>query len=69
MDQHFHKRDFSVNDRLLGICGLAAVIGGISTLAAVVLLGLIHLFTNLFSSLAVSLSRSVRPRSIHSARG
>lgn len=43
-----HKRDFSVNDRLLRICGLAAVIGGISTLAAVVLLGLIHLFTNLF---------------------
>lgn len=46
MDQH--KRDFSVNDRLLKICGLAAVIGGISTLAAVVLLALIHLFTNLF---------------------
>ncbi|WP_175941604.1 chloride channel protein [Caballeronia sp. BCC1704] len=43
-----HKRDFSVNDRLLRICGLAAVIGGISTLAAVVLLALIHLFTNLF---------------------
>jgi H+/Cl- antiporter ClcA len=43
-----HKRDFSVNDRLLRICGVAAVIGGISTLAAVVLLGLIHLFTNLF---------------------
>ncbi|WP_321793851.1 chloride channel protein [Caballeronia sp. J97] len=46
MDQH--KRDFSVNDRLLKICGLAAVIGAIATLAAVVLLGLIHLFTNLF---------------------
>ncbi|WP_250515533.1 chloride channel protein [Caballeronia sp. INDeC2] len=43
-----HKRDFSVNDRLLKICGLAAVIGGIATLAAVLLLGLIHLFTNLF---------------------
>ncbi|MDR5735538.1 chloride channel protein [Caballeronia sp. LZ025] len=43
-----HKRDFSVNDRLLRICGLAAIIGGISTLAAVVLLALIHLFTNLF---------------------
>jgi H+/Cl- antiporter ClcA len=48
MDQHFHKRDFSVNDRLLRICALAALIGGVSTLAAVVLLGLIHLFTNLF---------------------
>ncbi|SAL68317.1 Cl-channel, voltage-gated family protein [Caballeronia arvi] len=46
MDQH--KRDFSVNDRLLKICGLAAIIGGIATLAAVVLLALIHLFTNLF---------------------
>ncbi|SAK91155.1 Cl-channel, voltage-gated family protein [Caballeronia fortuita] len=46
MDQH--KRDFSVNDRLLKICGLAAVIGGIATLAAILLLGLIHLFTNLF---------------------
>ncbi|SAK58061.1 Cl-channel, voltage-gated family protein [Caballeronia pedi] len=43
-----HKRDFSVNDRLLKICGLAAIIGGVSTLAAVVLLALIHLFTNLF---------------------
>ncbi|GJH27155.1 chloride channel protein [Caballeronia novacaledonica] len=43
-----HKRDFSVNDRLLRICGLAAIIGGVATLAAVVLLGLIHLFTNLF---------------------
>ncbi|GJH10800.1 chloride channel protein [Caballeronia novacaledonica] len=43
-----HKRDFSINDRLLRICGLAAIIGGVATLAAVVLLGLIHLFTNLF---------------------
>ncbi|SAK65870.1 Cl-channel, voltage-gated family protein [Caballeronia hypogeia] len=43
-----HKRDFSVNDRLLKICGLAAIIGAIATLAAVVLLALIHLFTNIF---------------------
>jgi H+/Cl- antiporter ClcA len=50
-----HKRDFSVNDRLLKICGLAAVIGGIATLAAVVLLALIHLFTNLFFFGALSL--------------
>ncbi|KXU90225.1 chloride channel protein [Caballeronia megalochromosomata] len=48
MNMDHHKRDFSVNDRLLKICGLAAVIGGVATLAAVVLLGLIHLFTNLF---------------------
>ncbi|TKC86234.1 CBS domain-containing protein [Trinickia terrae] len=50
MDTHFdsHKRDFSVNARLPGISALAAVIGMLSTIAAVVLLGLIHLFTNLF---------------------
>ncbi|KAK45874.1 chloride channel protein [Caballeronia jiangsuensis] len=48
MTMDHHKRDFSVNDRLLRICGLAAIIGGVATLAAVVLLGLIHLFTNLF---------------------
>jgi H+/Cl- antiporter ClcA len=43
-----HKRDFSVNDRLLRIGALAALIGAVSTLAAVLLLALIHLFTNLF---------------------
>ncbi|QCP53433.1 CBS domain-containing protein [Trinickia violacea] len=50
MDTHFdsHKRDFSVNARLPGISALAAVIGVMSTIAAVVLLDLIHLFTNLF---------------------
>ena len=42
------KRDFAANARLPGISALAAVIGGISTCAAFVLLGLIHLFTNLF---------------------
>ncbi|MGA9913804.1 MAG: chloride channel protein, partial [Paraburkholderia sp.] len=34
--------------RLPGMCGLAACIGVVSTLAAFVLLNLIHLFTNLF---------------------
>src|SRR5579863_2592380 len=50
MGTHFdsHKRDFSVNARLPGISALAAVIGVMSTIAAVVLLDLIHLFTNLF---------------------
>jgi len=43
-----HKRDFSSNARLPGISALAAGIGLLSTLAAFVLLGLIHLFTNLF---------------------
>ncbi|RKU05076.1 chloride channel protein [Burkholderia sp. Nafp2/4-1b] len=43
-----HKRDFSTNERLPRIALLAAVIGLLSTLAAFVLLSLIHLFTNLF---------------------
>ncbi len=43
-----HKRDFSANARLPGIGALAAVIGGLATLAAYVLLNLIHWFTNLF---------------------
>lgn len=43
-----HKRDFSINARLPGISALAAGIGALSTLAAFVLLSLIHLFTNLF---------------------
>ncbi|WP_179402023.1 chloride channel protein [Burkholderia guangdongensis] len=43
-----HKRDFATNDRLPRISLLAAVIGVLSTIAAFVLLGLIHLFTNLF---------------------
>ncbi|MCA7883973.1 chloride channel protein [Burkholderia contaminans] len=43
-----HKRDFATNDRLPRIALLAAAIGLLSTLAAFVLLSLIHLFTNLF---------------------
>jgi H+/Cl- antiporter ClcA len=43
-----HKRDFSANARLPGIFALAAGIGVVSTIAAFVLLNLIHLFTNLF---------------------
>ncbi|WP_233888178.1 chloride channel protein [Paraburkholderia flagellata] len=43
-----HKRDFSANARLPGISVLAAVIGALATLAAFVLLSLIHWFTNLF---------------------
>jgi H+/Cl- antiporter ClcA/predicted transcriptional regulator len=48
MKHDTHKRDFSSNARLPGISALAAVIGALSTLAAFVLLSLIHLFTNLF---------------------
>ncbi|QGZ65869.1 chloride channel protein [Paraburkholderia acidisoli] len=43
-----HKRDFSANARLPGISALAALIGALATLAAFVLLSLIHGFTNLF---------------------
>jgi H+/Cl- antiporter ClcA len=48
MSLHTHKRDFSINARLPGISALAVGIGALSTLAAFVLLSLIHLFTNLF---------------------
>lgn len=45
---HTHKRDFSANARLPVICAIAACTGALATLAAFVLLSLIHLFTNLF---------------------
>jgi H+/Cl- antiporter ClcA/predicted transcriptional regulator len=48
MNMDSHKRDFAPNGRLPGIFILAACIGVVSTLAAFVLLNLIHLFTNLF---------------------
>ncbi|HEY4352797.1 MAG TPA: chloride channel protein, partial [Paraburkholderia sp.] len=48
MSHDAHKRDFSSNARLPGISALAVVIGILATLAAFVLLSLIHLFTNLF---------------------
>ncbi|SAK87246.1 Cl-channel, voltage-gated family protein [Caballeronia arationis] len=48
MNLHSTRRDFAANARLPGISALASVIGGIATLAAFVLLSLIHLFTNLF---------------------
>jgi H+/Cl- antiporter ClcA len=43
-----HRRDFSNDGRLLFLCLIAAVIGGLSTIAAWALLNLIHFFTNLF---------------------
>ncbi|NPT42779.1 CBS domain-containing protein [Paraburkholderia sp. 1N] len=48
MSTDSHKRDFAANARLPGICVLAACVGAVSTLAAFVLLNLIHFFTNLF---------------------
>ncbi|GLU35073.1 chloride channel protein [Trinickia caryophylli] len=48
MSMDSHKRDFSINARLPRICALAAAIGMLGTIAAYVLLNLIHLFTNLF---------------------
>ena len=45
---HHLRRDFSADPRLLKISLIAVVIGCCGTLAAFVLLALIHLFTNLF---------------------
>lgn len=43
-----HQRDFGQDRRLLYLSAIAAVIGGVSTIAAFVLVNTIHLFTNLF---------------------
>jgi len=43
-----HQRDFTLDRRVLFLAGIAIAIGGISTIAAFVLLNLIHFFTNLF---------------------
>jgi H+/Cl- antiporter ClcA len=45
---HRHQRDFSLDRRILFLCAIAVLIGLISTVAAFVLLNLIHFFTNLF---------------------
>jgi len=50
----FEKSDYLVDQRLLKISALAFAIGGISTVAAFVLLGLIRLCTNLFFFQTVS---------------
>jgi len=55
-DSVLHRSDFSV-DRRLGLMSLiAAAVGLVSTAIAVVLLGMIHLFTNLFWYQTASLS-------------
>ncbi|MEO5794666.1 MAG: chloride channel protein [Rhodoferax sp.] len=43
-----HARDYARDPRLLRLVGLAVPIGALSTIAAYVLLTLIHFFTNLF---------------------
>ncbi len=45
---HRHQRDFTLDRRVLFLAGIAIAIGIISTIAAFVLLNLIHFFTNLF---------------------
>ncbi len=51
-----HKRDYTVDRRLLGVSSLALVVGAVSSLSALVLVELIHLFTNLFFFHTVSLA-------------
>lgn len=43
-----HQRDFAPDRRIIFLCLIALLIGAVSTVAAFVLLNLIHLFTNLF---------------------
>ena len=50
------KRDYLVDGRLLPLSGVALIIGAVSTMAAVVLLDLIRLFTNLFYYQTLSLA-------------
>ncbi|HWU99407.1 MAG TPA: chloride channel protein [Oxalicibacterium sp.] len=45
---HAHQRDFSPDMRVVFMCAIAVAIGAVSTVAAFVLLNLIHFFTNLF---------------------
>src|SRR3569833_846837 len=45
---HSHQRDFSSDHRVLFLCGIAVLIGSLSTIAAFVLLKLIYFFTNVF---------------------
>jgi H+/Cl- antiporter ClcA len=51
-----HQRDFGLDRRVLFLAGIAVVIGGISTVAAFVLLNLIRFFTNLFFFQTLSLA-------------
>ena len=57
---HDERRDFASADRLPGVVAIAAVVGGLSVLAAWVLLHLIRVFTNLFFFQVLS-DRNVSP--------
>lgn len=50
-----HGRDFAANARLLRLSAFALVIGAVSTAGAILLLGAIRLFTNLFFFQTISL--------------
>ncbi|GGP19899.1 chloride channel protein [Silvimonas iriomotensis] len=51
-----HRRDYTVDHRLLLLAALAVLVGGLGTLAAFVLLKLIFFFTNLFFFQTLSLA-------------
>ena len=59
---HEERRDFAAADRLPRIVAIAAVVGGVSALAAWLLLHLIRVFTNLFFFHALS-DRAASPAS------
>jgi H+/Cl- antiporter ClcA/CBS domain-containing protein len=48
MHKDYARRDFAADSRLLRIATIAAVVGGLSTITAFLLLHLIRFFTNLF---------------------
>lgn len=51
-----HRRDYTVDNRLLLLAGLALLVGLLGTAAADILLKLIHFFTNLFFYQTLSLA-------------
>ena len=53
-----HKRDFSSGNRLVLLSAFAVMIGGVSTLGAWLLLGLIRFFTNVFFYQTLSLAQT-----------
>jgi H+/Cl- antiporter ClcA/CBS domain-containing protein len=57
---HDERRDFASAERLPGVVAIAAVVGGLSVIAAWALLHLIRLFTNLFFFQVLS-DRNVSP--------
>ena len=53
------RGDFTAEVRLVGIAGIAIVVGALCSVAAVVLLRLIDLFTNLFYFQTLSLAHRI----------